>query len=671
MMARTLDRLLEKHTLRWLLGILLVLLLMFPWVMGESGQYYTVLVMTVFIFATLGHAWNLLAGFCGLLSFGTQVYIGLGGFTVAILTYYFNVPVWWGMVFAAVVTALFAWLLAAPISDKNSKRTTWTGVIIAVILWIAYEILVVYNPGADIFGSDYIRRVILLLLIFLGALPLPKLQGAYFAVATWLIAAAVASVFNEWRVVGAGGGMSVASDTTVIGRYYAGMILIVLSTLVVWWLLNSRYGQALTAVRDDEEAAMAVGIDIRRIKTMVFVISAPMAGLAAALYYIDAVTITPPDAFHIRWSAYVVFIVVAGGMGTLSGPIIGAIAFIIVQRFLVGFWGGGELTLGIAAVILILVLPRGIVGLIDDLRANAGKGFTPGGRASRSRGFAVLSDLLAPATRRQASSRNGQGKLLGAYLLPSTPLPYLTPDLRDWHPMRDAYDEVARNIATSDPDVIVLYGSDGVTKTDASKVPRRLSGEYDDPTWKDLESIPYDVRIDKTLAMELETTGVGIIGPDNAVDVSGGGMFVAAHLLGVGNRASFLLLSGGRDASSVGQQVIHIAIETGRHIVIVGIGGLSRSGMAPDLSLAPGAVYSADDDSWNRKILGLLERADAVRLGQALPEYVRKTRAQNGLDHLRFLTGALGKTWVGSSILGYGAAYGAGMAVVDLQFDRN
>ncbi|MBN9021565.1 MAG: branched-chain amino acid ABC transporter permease, partial [Rhizobiales bacterium] len=366
MIARTVNAIADRTVGRWLLAALLAVLVLFPFLMGESGRYFTVLMMTVFIFATLGHAWNLLAGFSGLLSFGIQVYVGLAGFTVAILNYYFGVPVWWAMLLSIVVTTGFALLQAVPLSERHAQRNTWIGVAIAVALWIVYEIVIAFHPEADIFGGAYIRRVILLFLIFIGALPLLKLQGAYFAVATWLIAAAVASIFNEWRVVGAGGGMNIANDTSIAERYYAGLVLVLVATGVVWWLLHSRYGQALTAVRDDEEAATAIGIDIRLIKTIVFLVSAPLAGLAAALYYIDAVTITPPDAFGIRWSAYAVFVVVAGGMGTLAGPIIGAVIFIVVQRFLVGIWGGGDITLGIAAVLIILLMPRGVAGLLSD-----------------------------------------------------------------------------------------------------------------------------------------------------------------------------------------------------------------------------------------------------------------------------------------------------------------
>ena len=453
MIGRALHSLAERQVTPWLVAALLVVLIAFPWVAGEDGRYYTVLLMTVFIFATLGHAWNLLAGFCGLLSFGIQVYVGLGGFTVAILNYYFGVPVWWAMVLSIVVTTAFALIQSVPLSEQHARRNTWIGLAVALVLWAIYEVVIAVNPAADVFGGAYIRRVILLFLIFLGALPLLRLQGAYFAVATWLIAAAVASIFNEWRVVGAGGGMNIANATTVTGRYYAGLVLVVAATAAVWWLLRSRVGQALTAVRDDEEAASAIGIDIRRIKTMVFLISAPMAGLAAALYYIDAVTITPPDAFHIRWSAYAVFIVVAGGMGTLAGPIIGAVLFIIVQRFLVGLWGGGDLTLGIAAVLLILLLPRGVVGWLSDLR------------------LAAAQQAHAAPARRTATR---VGAVLATSLLPSSAGPHLLPGTPAWQGLRQGLATVAGRLADVRPETLVVLMASGAADPGLTRPAARL-----------------------------------------------------------------------------------------------------------------------------------------------------------------------------------------------------
>ncbi|MFX8453403.1 hypothetical protein ABTL48_20630, partial [Acinetobacter baumannii] len=91
---------------------------------------------------------------------------------------------------------------------------------------------------------------------------------------------------------GAGGGMQIKSTVTLPQLYYAGLVLLVVATAVIWRILRSRYGLALTAVRDDEEAARTVGIDIRRMKMVVFLAAGIFTGLAAGLFYMDAVIIT-------------------------------------------------------------------------------------------------------------------------------------------------------------------------------------------------------------------------------------------------------------------------------------------------------------------------------------------------------------------------------------------
>ena len=159
MIGAVLDEWLSGWRGRSLLAVLLVALLAFPWIAGEDGRFYTLLLMTVFIFTTLGHAWDLLAGYCGLLSFGLQVYVGLGGFTVGILNFYGGAHVWLTLPVAGVAAALFAWLLAVPVSDRFSGRRIWAPVVVAVVLWVVYELLIWSNPVWDVFGGDYVRRV--------------------------------------------------------------------------------------------------------------------------------------------------------------------------------------------------------------------------------------------------------------------------------------------------------------------------------------------------------------------------------------------------------------------------------------------------------------------------------------------------------------------------------
>lgn len=672
MIGNLFNKMAERHNATVLLLIALVVLLAFPWAAGESGRYYTSLLMTVFLFATLGHAWNLLAGFCGLLSFGIQVYIGLAGFTVAILNYYFNVPVWFSVIFGAFVAGLFAWLLAAPISDQSGRRQMIIGLIVAVLLWAIYEIWIVFVPTADVFGGAYIRRVIILLTIFLGMLPLLKLQGAYFAVATWLIAAAVTSVFNEWRLTGAGGGMNIVSETTTMERYYVGLLILIVSTAVVWKLLNSRYGDALTAVRDDEEAATAIGIDVRRIKSMVFVISAPIAALAAGLFYVDSVTITPNDAFHIRWSAYVVFIVVAGGMGTLSGPIVGAVAFVLVQRFLSGFWGGGELTLGLASVFLILLLPRGIMGLVQDIRTKAK--MVPGTQRKTSL-FGSTSKLAKANT---SDIPEGPG-LVTALMVPGSPLPMLNATNPTWKEIVAGYEAVRDTLEAARPDVILVYSGQWMAVLDQLwQTSPHLRGTHVDENWHEYGALSYDFRIDRegTLACIAGCESIGVrakpVDYDHfPIDT---GTIVANGFLNERLRAPLIITSANiyhdyETTRQLGEMAVRDAVKLGRRVAIVGIGGLSGSIFRQDIDPENDRIKSPEDDALNRKMLELMAAGDRNGIDQFREEFVSKARADNNFKHFAWLQGAMGSEWSGAKILAYGPAWGAGSAIV--QFDLN
>ena len=323
--------------------------------------------MSIFLFGILGHAWNLIAGFAGMLSFGQQVFIGIGGFAQALLVYYGAVSVWTAWPISGLSAAAFALLLCLPTKVRGSRRRVTFGVTLALLAWIIYEALISFFPEIDVFQSTYVRRESLLLLIFLGALPLLKLRGAYFAIATWLIAEAVSTIFNGWDVSGAGGGMQLKSEVTQLQLYYVALALLVTVTAVIWAWMHSYQGLALTAIRDDEDAAQSNGVDVDRVKMLVFVFSAAITGLASGLYFMDVVIVTPPSAFSISWAADIVFVVVAGGMGTVAGPLIGAVLFVVIERLLGAVAGQGLLVLGILSIVLMLFLPRGVMGVVSDI----------------------------------------------------------------------------------------------------------------------------------------------------------------------------------------------------------------------------------------------------------------------------------------------------------------
>ncbi|MYF07529.1 MAG: alpha/beta hydrolase fold domain-containing protein [Rhodospirillaceae bacterium] len=672
MLGGFLDRWLTGWRARALVAAGLVVLVLLPPLLGPNS-YLTQLLLTLFVFAVFGHAWNLLAGYCGLLSFGNQVYVGIAGFTMAILVYYGGVHVWVAMPIAGLVSAAFAFLLAIPVRASLIGPAVLRPVAVAVALWIGYEILVYYDPWWDVFGDPYVRRVMILLLIFLGAMPLLTLEGAYFAVATWLIAAAVGTVFNEWKLVGAGGGMRIPSSVTLEEMYYVGLILLVFATWIIRALLNSRIGLALTAVRDDAEAAGTVGVDVAKVKLLAFVLSGALTGLAASLFFVDAVSLTPPSAFTVFWSAYFVFVAVAGGMGSLSGPIVGALIFVVIDRLLSGWLDQPLLVLGLASVIVILVLPRGVVGALDVLR---------GARDARSAWrelfeATALADLIGRLGRHRRA-RDGNA-VVAAFLVPGTPLPLLRPDAPGWKTLLDGYREAARSLEKARPDVLLVYSTQWIAVLDQLWQTRpRVRGIHVDENWHAFGDLAYDFDIDAELAQACidQSDDVGVRSkPVNydrfPIDT---GTIVAANLLNPESRRPLVLASNNlyHDGALTGRLAalaVQCAAEQGKRVALIGVGGLSGAVHRREIDPAEDSFAGDADDHWNRRLLDALIAGDVSQLRALLPDYAANARGDMGMKHLEWLLGGAGPQWRGAYVHAYGPVWGSGAAVVELALD--
>ncbi len=671
MIARGLNLVLTGWRGRGLLAVLLAVAVAIPWLVGDRS-YVTYLVFTFFVFAVFGHAWNLLAGYCGLLSFGNQVYVGIGGFTLAIVFYYGGVNVWLALPLSGLVSAAFAFLLATPVRESLVGIGVWKPVAVAGVLWAGYEVALGYFPEADIFGEVYIRRVIILLLIFLGALPLLRLQGAYFAVASWLIAAAVGSIFNEWKVVGAGGGMQIKTDATQVEMYYAGLGLLVFATVVIARLLKSRYGLALTAVRDDEEAARTVGIDIRKVKLIVFVVAGGLSGLAAGLFYIDAVIITPPAAFTIFWSAYFVFIVVAGGMGTLAGPIIGAAIFVTVDRVLSGVTEYPLLVLGIAAVVIIFVLPRGVMGIVNALRH----------LDDSATGRNELLEALGIGDRFQralffARRRDTTPGVVAALLVPGSPLPLLARDNPPWTAIADGLEDAAAALREAEPDVLLVYSTQWLAVLDQPWQTRpRVRGVHVDENWYEYGEIDYDIEIDTELAEACigACRSLGITA--RAVNYDGfpvdTGSIVANRFLNADDAWPVVMAANNlyhdwEQTLKLGEMAANQAVRLGRRVAVIGVGGLSGSAFRHEIDPADDHIASAGEDAWNRRMLDLMVKGDASAMKALIADYAREARADMGFKHFAWVLGAMGGRFHSATLHAYGPIYGSGAAVVEFQ----
>lgn len=652
-----------------LLALLVAALVVLPGFVAERS-YVLQLLFTMFVFAVMGHAWNLLAGYCGLLSFGNQVYVGLGGFAMAIAFYYGGLPVWWAWIFSGIAGAAFAWLLAVPASVKREGRGVWPAVAVAVVLWVLYEVLIHYLPAWDVFDSTYVRRVAIVLLIFLGALPLLRLQGPYFAIATWLVAESVGTVFNEWKVVGAGGGMQIKSEVTLYQLYYGGLALLVVTTAVIWRLLRSRYGVALTAVRDDEEAAQTVGVDIRGVKMVTFLFAGLFTGLAAGLYYMDAVIITPPSGFAISWSAYLVFIVVAGGMGTLPGPIIGAVIFVVIDRLLSSGAGGGLLVLGVASILLMFFLPRGVMGIVADLRHE------PGAVRRKAGGWRRFWRLVVGESSLRSAELDQPG-VVGAFLVPGSPLPVLRPDAPPYAPTVAAMAQVRRRIEELAPDTLLIYSTQWLAVLDQLWQTRaRLSGLQVDDNWHDLGTLRFDLRSDISLARACvkacSEAGISAKGVDYdhfPIDIG----TIAANAL-VNPHGQFPVVIAANNlyhdwetTRKLGEMAVASAIEQGKRVVVLAIGGLSGTLFRDERPLEQDRVANEADDSWNRQILQKMEQGDVEGLLGEIPLYVRDAKADMGFKHFAWLLGCVGGELKGAKVLAYGPAYGSGTAVVEFR----
>ena len=292
--------------------IFIVVLLAFLVTMPLWASRYAVNVgLLVCLYVTLASMWNLLAGYSGMVSLGQQMFIGLGGYTLAVSSMYFGVQIYLSVLFGG-----------------------FTSVILAVLISMS---------------------------VF-------RMKGVYFAIGTWVIAEALGICFSNWGYVKYGMGMFIqpAYKLSMSGVYYAGMILCVSSVALVFLLLRSNLGLALMAIRDDDQASEALGVNIFRCKFICFLISAFITGLAAGVLYLNAIFIQPFEAFGISWTVNLLFIVIIGGIGTVEGPILGAIIFVLLQQFLSEYVGYNMIIFGAITIGVIFFAPKGIVGTLQE-----------------------------------------------------------------------------------------------------------------------------------------------------------------------------------------------------------------------------------------------------------------------------------------------------------------
>ncbi len=293
-----------------LVSLLVVLLAGGPFVLGANSIDK---LTTLFVYVILAMTWNALAGFAGLVSVGQQAFFGLGAYCAVRLA-------------DAGVNVYLALVLAAAIVGGISLP------ISAVML---------------------------------------RLKGGEFAIGMWVVAELAHLLVNlDTLVQGETGTSLIALDaypaeTRHALTYWTALASMALLLVVFFLLLRSRAGAAIQACRDNEDAAAAVGVRVHRIKRGVFVLAAFGAGLAGALWLSTAITFQPKTYFSVQWTAYMIFMVLVGGLGTLEGAIVGAVIFFALEATFgaAGVWY--LVGLGATALVFALFLPRGLWGLVE------------------------------------------------------------------------------------------------------------------------------------------------------------------------------------------------------------------------------------------------------------------------------------------------------------------
>lgn len=319
--ASTAGRPAWRRWLPWLAGIVVVLACFALQTQLYSGQERTV--TTIFMFVALAQGWNLIGGFAGYASFGQVVFFGLGGYTTAVVMSHAHLSFWIALPLSAVVAAVFGALIG---------------------------------------------------------LPLLRLRGHYFAIATLGVAEGMREVItNLPSLTGGGAGITVPSvgseaPTPYLGNdgfYVLFLVLAVAAVVLAALVSRNKFGFALRAINQDEDAAASMGINTTRTKVVTFALSGLITGLVGAAYAFQQVTIFPERLFDVDITVLMVIMVVIGGSGTVLGPLIGAVVLQFVSEWLRQNYTEAHIfLLGLIIIVAVVLLPQGIVNYVREARQN-------------------------------------------------------------------------------------------------------------------------------------------------------------------------------------------------------------------------------------------------------------------------------------------------------------
>jgi branched-chain amino acid transport system permease protein len=275
---------------------------------GLLSPFLVQFLINLLMLAALAESWNIVGGFTGYASFGNVAFFGVGAYATGVLLTAAELP--------------FALALAAG------------------------------GIAATVFAA-------------LVGMPILRLKGHYFAIATLGVAETTREVVYNLRITGGGTGLTMPITRSALPFYYLMLGILLAATLVNWWLSSSRFGYGLIAIREDEDAAAAMGINTPLYKTIAFSMSGGLAGLVGGVFAYWITFIDPEGVFKVNTTIQMIIMAVFGGAGTVAGPLLGALVLSSVSELLsTQLVSLAELVNGLIVILVVLFMPRGLAEVI-------------------------------------------------------------------------------------------------------------------------------------------------------------------------------------------------------------------------------------------------------------------------------------------------------------------
>lgn len=308
----------RNRTNLFLIILFSALLALLP--LGIRKEFLISIFINIFLYAYLGQCWNILGGYAGYLSLGHTVFFGIGAYTSSLLFCSFGINPWVGMVIGAVF-AMVVGILISYLSFRYGLR----GIFFAMITLAFGVILRVIFTNSEFLGG---AQGILI------PLKDPSIANFQFD--------------GKW------------------GLYYIGLSLVIMSLVITWFISRQKFGYNLLAIKDNEKASEALGINTNRYKLLATCLSAFLTALGGTFYAQYLMYISPETVFNLNLSIEIVLVVIIGGMGTLFGPVLGAFVLIPVGELTRAFLKEGAMGMhvivyGIILIVFCLILPNGLI----------------------------------------------------------------------------------------------------------------------------------------------------------------------------------------------------------------------------------------------------------------------------------------------------------------------